>query len=71
MSVPLLLSQYSFYNLHCRESPSMLQWLSRLPLNPRFAGSNPAENDGFLRAIKVRSMTSFGGEVKPAVPNWI
>jgi hypothetical protein len=28
--------------------------------------SNPAENDRFLRAIKIRSTTSFGGEVKPA-----
>jgi hypothetical protein len=38
------------------------------PLDPRFAGSNPAEDDGFLRVIKIRSMTSFGGEVKPSVP---
>jgi hypothetical protein len=30
-----------------------------LPLNPKFVGSNPAENDGFLRAIKIRSTTSF------------
>jgi hypothetical protein len=28
----------------------------------------PAKDDGFLRAIKVRSTTSFGQEVKPAVP---
>jgi hypothetical protein len=35
-----------------------------LPLNPRFAGSNPAVGDGFLRAIKIRS-TPFFGEVKP------
>jgi hypothetical protein len=34
-----------------------------LPLDPKFAGSNPAEDDGFLRVIKVRSTTSFGGEV--------
>jgi hypothetical protein len=39
-----------------------------LPLDPRFAGSNPAEDDGFLRVIKIRSTTSFGGEVKPSVP---
>jgi hypothetical protein len=32
---------------------------------PRFAGSNP-ESDGFLRAIKIRSTTSFRGEVKPS-----
>jgi hypothetical protein len=24
-----------------------------LPLDPRFAGSNPAEDDGFLRVIKI------------------
>jgi hypothetical protein len=36
-----------------------------LPLDPRFAGSNPAEDDGFLTVIKIRSTTSFGGEVKP------
>jgi hypothetical protein len=31
-------------------------------------GSNPAEDDGFLRAIKIRSMTFFGGEVKSLAP---
>jgi hypothetical protein len=39
-----------------------------LPLDPRFAGSNPADDDGFLRVIKIHSATSFGGEVKPSVP---
>jgi hypothetical protein len=39
-----------------------------LPLGPRFAGSNPAEDDGFLRVIKIRNTTSFGGEVKSSVP---
>jgi hypothetical protein len=38
------------------------------PLDPRFAGSIPAEVDGFLRVLKIRSKTSFGGEVKPSVP---
>jgi hypothetical protein len=38
------------------------------PLDPRFAGSNPTGDDGFLRVIKIRSTTSFGGEVKPSVP---
>jgi hypothetical protein len=37
-------------------------------LNPRFAYSNPAEDDGFLMAIKILSTTSFGGELKAAVP---
>jgi hypothetical protein len=39
-----------------------------LPLVPRFAGSNAVEDDGFLIVIKIRSTTSFGGEVKPSVP---
>jgi hypothetical protein len=39
-----------------------------LPLDPRFGGSNPADSDGFLRAIKVRGTTSFRGAVKPSVP---
>jgi hypothetical protein len=37
-------------------------------LDPRFRDSNPAEDDGFLRAITIRSITSLGGEVKPSVP---
>jgi hypothetical protein len=36
-----------------------------LAMDPRNAGSNPAE-DGFLRAIKISSTTSFGGEVRPS-----
>jgi hypothetical protein len=39
-----------------------------LTLDPRFAGSYPAEDDGSLRAIKIRSTTSFGGKVKKSVP---
>jgi hypothetical protein len=39
-----------------------------LPLDPRFAGSNPAEDDGFSRVMKIRGTTSFGGEVKSSVP---
>jgi hypothetical protein len=38
-----------------------------LPLDPRFAGSNSTEDDEFLKAIKIYSATSFGGEVKPSV----
>jgi hypothetical protein len=37
-------------------------------LDPRFAGSNPAEDDGILRAIKISSKNSFEEEVKPLVP---
>jgi hypothetical protein len=39
-----------------------------LPLNPSFAGSNPADDDGILRAIKIHSRTSFGVEVKSLAP---
>jgi hypothetical protein len=31
-----------------------------LSLDPRFAGSNPVDSDGFLRAIKIRCTISFG-----------
>jgi hypothetical protein len=31
-------------------------------------GLNPAENDDFLRTIKIRSTTFFGRKVKPSVP---
>jgi hypothetical protein len=41
--------------------------LASLLLYPGFTGSKPAEDEGFLRAIKIRSTTSFGGEVKPSV----
>jgi hypothetical protein len=37
-------------------------------LDPRFAASNSAEGNGFLRAIKIRSTPSFGEEVKPKAP---
>jgi hypothetical protein len=58
------------YSSDCTPSKSfsVVKWLSCLPLNPRFAGSNPTEGDGFLRAIKIRSTTAFGGEVKPSAP---
>jgi hypothetical protein len=35
----------------------------------RFAGSNPAEGDGDLRAKQLLSTVSFQGEVKPSVPS--
>ena len=38
------------------------------PLVPKFEGSNPAKAVGFLRAKKILSTPSFGGEVKPSVP---
>jgi hypothetical protein len=39
-----------------------------LQLDPRFVASNPSEDGRFLRAIKIRSTTSFRGEVKPSIP---
>jgi hypothetical protein len=37
-------------------------------LNRRFAGSNPDDENEFLTEIKIHSMPSFGGEVKPSAP---
>jgi hypothetical protein len=33
---------------------------------PKVCGFKPAEDDGFLTVIKIRSTTSFGGEIKPS-----
>jgi hypothetical protein len=38
-----------------------------LALDPRFVGLNPAEEVEFLRAKKICSTSSFGGEVKTSV----
>jgi hypothetical protein len=38
------------------------------PLVTKFAGSNPAEAVGYLRAKKIPNTPSFGGKVKPSVP---
>ena len=46
----------------------MVQWLSYLPLDPRFAGLNPAGVDEFFESVKILSMTSFGREVEPWIP---
>jgi hypothetical protein len=37
-------------------------------IRPKFAGSNTAESDGFLKAIKILSTTFFGYQVKPSAP---
>jgi hypothetical protein len=39
--------------------------VSVLATGPKVRGF---DGDGFLRVIKIRSTTSFGGEVKPSVP---
>jgi hypothetical protein len=50
------------------QSQLVAQWLACFLLDKRFAGSDPAENDGSLRAIKIHWTTFFGGEVKQSVP---
>jgi hypothetical protein len=39
-----------------------------LAIGPKVLGLNAAEDNGLLRAIKIRSTTSFGGGVKPSAP---
>jgi hypothetical protein len=61
----VVLSDYRL--LACNERG--FSWFySKVNLNLSFAGSNPAEGDGFLNSVKFRSSLSFGGEVKPSVP---
>jgi hypothetical protein len=38
------------------------------PLDPRFAGSNLADVNRFLKVIKICNTSSFGREVKPGAP---
>jgi hypothetical protein len=53
----------------CRESRSPVSFSVIIVLNCGIVVcSIPAEVDGFLRVIKIRSTTSFGGEVKPSLP---
>jgi hypothetical protein len=47
-------------------SSLVVWWLACLPLAQSFAVSNPAEGDGFVRAIKIHSTPTLGGEVKPS-----
>ena len=47
---------------------SRLRWSRGSVLAFGTQGSNPAEAVGFLRAKKILSTPSFGGEVKPSVP---
>jgi hypothetical protein len=42
--------------------------VSVLAITPKIRGFKPADNDGFLRAIKICNTPSFGGEVKPSSP---
>jgi hypothetical protein len=47
----------------------LIWWLACLPLDIRFAGSNLAKGDGFLRVIKICSMLTFQGKVKLPAPH--
>jgi hypothetical protein len=42
--------------------------ISLLSIGPKVHGFKPSRGECTLMAIKIRSMTSFGGEVKPLVP---
>jgi hypothetical protein len=42
--------------------------VSVLATGPKVCELKPDRGDEFLRAIKVRSMPSFRGEVKPSAP---
>jgi hypothetical protein len=42
--------------------------VSVLATGPEGSWFEPSQNDGFLRAIKIRSTSSFRWEVKPEVP---
>jgi hypothetical protein len=39
-----------------------------IAIEPKAPGFKPPESDGILRAIKIRSWTSFGGDVNPSAP---
>ena len=45
----------------------MVPWLSYLPLDPRFAGSNPAGVGGFFSERKNPGYDFLRKEVKPSV----
>jgi hypothetical protein len=42
--------------------------VSVLTIGPKVRGLKPGRGDGILRAIKILSTHSFGGEVKPYTP---
>jgi hypothetical protein len=39
-----------------------------LSTGPKVCGFKPGRGDGYLRAIKIRSAPSFGGEAKTSAP---
>jgi hypothetical protein len=54
-----------FYEVHSHLSGVMVSVLATGPNVHRFKAS---QGDEFLRAIKIHSTPSFGGEVKPSAP---
>jgi hypothetical protein len=42
--------------------------VSVLDIGPKVCGLKPGQGDGFLRAIKIHSTSSFRGEVKLEAP---
>jgi hypothetical protein len=42
--------------------------VSVLAIGPKVCGFKPGQGDGFLKATKLHSTPSFGGEVEPSVP---
>jgi hypothetical protein len=53
------------YGLDSRLSDIMVNLLT---IGPNVRGLKPGLGNVFLRAIKIRSTPSFGGEVKPGAP---
>jgi hypothetical protein len=59
-----------FIILSCQQVQTCLLTITTavLATGLKVCGSNPTESDEILRAIIIRSTTSFGGEVKPSGP---
>jgi hypothetical protein len=64
-SAPILIRSTSICIQVCRLVVLGGIMVSVLAILPGFAGSNPAEGDGFLGAVKVRSTPSLGLAVGP------
>ena len=64
----LLFFLFSSSSMSKQASTPVIPWFSYSPLDPRFAGSNPAGVEAFFQSVKIQSMTSFGREVKSWVP---
>jgi hypothetical protein len=59
----------SLYTLHYMSLHRLGGVVVSVPATgPKGRGFEPGQGDGFLRAIKICSTSSFGWEVKPEVP---